>query len=139
MKPLYQNKKINPQTLLFEEAGIIHFYKNTLFEKRRYQIPLAQFNTAITFSRTYHAPFFIPPVFLSFLAVRLVIKKWSAGDWTLYLGLTVLACTTCGFIYYFIQGKKTGEVELEFGDVKVSLFMQKEDFLELKERLDHLQ
>ncbi len=138
MKIIYKNKKILSETFLFEDGGVIHYSKISPFEKNIHQIPIEQLSRDISFSRAYHAPFFLPPAFLSFLSIRLIIKKWSVGDWTLYLGLTVLTLICFGLTYYFIIGKKTGEVELYFGDNKLSLFMKKEDYLELKERFDNL-
>ncbi len=138
MKIIYKNTKTFTKTLLFEEGGVVFYHRTTPFEKTIYQIPTEQLGKDIAFSRAYHAPFFIPPAFLSFLSIRLIIKKWFVGDWTLYLGLTVLTLICFGLIYYFIIGKKTGEIELDFGDLKLLLHMNKKDYLELKERLDNL-
>ena len=138
MKIIYKNTKILSETLLFEEGGVVFYNRTTPFEKTIYQITTEQLGRDISFSRSYHAPFFIPPAFLSFLSIRLIIKKWFVGDWTLYLGLTVLALICFGLMYYFIVGKKTGEIELDFGDLKLILYVNKRDYLELKERLNNL-
>lgn len=126
------------KTLLFEEGGVVFYNRTTPFEKTIYQIPTEQLGRDISFSRTYHAPFFILPAFLSFLSIRLIIKKWFVGDWMLYLGLAVLVIICFGLMYYLVVGKKTGKIELEFGDLKLLLYLSKGDYLELKERLNHL-
>jgi hypothetical protein len=138
MKIIYKNKKALSETLLFEEGGVLHYRKTSLFEKKIHHVPIEHLGRDISFSRAYHAPFFLPPAFLSFLSIRLIIKKWSVGGWTLYFGLTVQALICLGLIYYFIVGKKTGEVEFYFGDIKLSLFMKERDFLEVKERFDNI-
>jgi hypothetical protein len=138
MRIIYKNKKILSETLLFEDGGVVHYSKTSPFEKNIHQIPIEQLGRDIAFSRAYHAPFFLPPAFLCFLSIRLIIKKWSVGDWTLYLGLTVLTLICFGLTYYFLVGKKTGEVEFYFGDNKLSLFMKEKDFLELKAQFDIL-
>ena len=138
MNIIYSKKKLTGKTVLYEEGGIVYFKKITLLEKTIHQIPLASLSRGIYFSRAYHAPFFILPVFFSFMSIRLIIKKWNVGDWTLYLGLTVFLAIVLGLIYYFTIGKNTGEVELQLGDLTLPLFMNQKDYQELKERLEHL-
>ena len=138
MKNLYDNKKRTKRIEVYQENEFVYYKELSLFEKKVYQIPSDRLGRSISFSRTYHALFFITIAFLSFLALQLILKKWNTGNWTLYLGLIVLFLIFISMIYYLIIGKNYGEVELDFGDLKLHLYMKKKEYLEFQERLDTL-
>jgi hypothetical protein len=131
MQTLYRNRKVE----IYLEDDVVHYKESTLLRKKVYQTPLYKLDKNISFSRTHHFPFFLPPAYLLFLSARLTIKRWETGGWTLYLGLIVMSVILIGIVYYLLIGKNYGEVELQFGDTKLPLYMTKKDYLALQERL----
>jgi hypothetical protein len=135
VKNLYNSKKFTKSIEIYQENGFVHYKELTPFGKKVYQIPLDRFGASISFSRAYHAPFFLVPVFLAFLAIRVILKKWDTGGRVFYMELTIMCFICIGMIYYLIVGKNYGEVELDFGDFKLPLYMKNKEFIEFQERL----
>lgn len=129
-----QNGWLKKVEILLENDFVI--YKEwDLMERKVYRIPFKHFSETLSFSRQYHAPFFIPPLFLGFLSVRLILARWETGGWTLNLGWSILTSIALIGLYYLLVGKHTGEVELSLGTHSVSLFMPYKKYLSLQNEL----
>jgi len=97
---------------------------------------VSKLNQIHSFSRVYHLGMIITSIFLGILSTILLIKKWSSNEWTFFLALIPLTIIALGYVYYFVIGIKVGEVVLEFDGSKKYLYMTKENYLELKEKID---
>lgn len=135
MKIIYSRIEKFQKTEIYIENGLAHFIHTTIWGKEAYQIQAEKLSRNVSFSRTYHPWMAIPSGYLMFLSVRLIIKKWNTGDWTLYLGLSVSAMILLLLIYYILAGRYYGEVELTFGEKKLKFLMKEHEYLHLQEKI----
>lgn len=137
MNALYHKTGAFRKIEIYTENGIAHFRERTPFGKKVYQIHQFRLGTEIAFSRVYHIPFIFMCLFLGYLGLKLLILRWNSGNWTFYLGVSVVSIIILMGIYYVSIGRKYGVVEFQFGDEPITITMQDKEYREFQSRLSN--
>jgi hypothetical protein len=129
---IHRDRGLLDKTEVWLEPGLLVYARSELFERSVLQAPLASVHLEPSFLRTYHLGPIAGTVFLSYLSIRLLIKRWNTHHWTLYLALGLLSAFALGYLYYFFKGRHYGQVSLWIGGQHVKLYMTEDDYLKFK-------
>lgn len=133
--PFYQYKTWSRTIQLQESGENLIYVETSRFSKKVASIPKANLKVPNQFSRNYHLGPLATGGFLLVLSGMLINKRWGTDHWSLYLGMALASVILLIGLYYLIEGKKYGEVELapSMGDNGTFIYIKMEEYHRLKQ------
>jgi len=135
---LHENKGVFSFVRLALQGEIVSYEKYHWGNREVLKFHSSLLSGANTFSRIYHLGLIVSSIFIGSLSTILLIKKWGTMEWTFYLAVIPLIIIALGYIYYFLRGRKYGEVEIQIYGRKKQLYMTLDKYKILREFMESL-